>query len=226
MGWKNQLAVFKWNIKNFRWIYSIWGILYIVVLPVLGLLMRRGIPGEQLGLSYGYFSYIVRMLVYMLGALPFLMTLYSIMHTGAGDCIKTATCWREGVQYMLHFCLQGALVTVTMAFVGVIFRGSMVSDQVWQDYICLIVVLWFISALAHCLARLFGQVYGALIVIELYIVLCWLMRLGQERIWNLFSLEILEGLAFWMRAVSLVCVGIALEVFAVIKKSEKRRKSS
>lgn len=221
---KNQLTIARWNMKNYKWVYLFFCLLYIVMFPGIGLVLRLKGTAEQQELLYGYLIHTLRMAAYALGSLPCMMLLNSIRSGDGGECIRAERNWREGMQVFIQIIGYLLLISITMFLLLAEFCGVVGTARIIRDLINTLLVLWLLCTCGYLVTKLTGNGQASFLLIELYVLIFWFLGVGLDHSWNIFALETVEGVLWKGRC---VCYGVAGAVMLCascwIRKRNRRR---
>lgn len=203
---KNQLTIARWNMKNYKWVYLFFYLLYIGIFPGIGLVLRLKGTTEQQELLYGYLVHTLRMAAYALGSLPCMMLLNGIRSGDGGECIRAERNWREGMQVFIQIIAYLLLISITMFLLLAEFGREAGTGRVVRDLINTLLVLWLLCTCGYLVTKLTGNGQASFLLMELYVLIFWFLGVGLDRPWNIFALETVEG-ALWKAGC--VCYGVA-----------------
>jgi hypothetical protein len=206
-----QIEIFRWHLKNSKTVYLTIAILFLVLLPILGLMFRLGAEEATYRLMYDYTIYLAETMVSVLGFLPFLIVLYGVIHQNAGECMMLCSAWKERKQQMICYGASVLVLAVFMFELGIIFLGKVKAREIFGDFIDLAVILWVSDGVSHLLARVFQNIFVSLILMEFYGVLCRLMGIGITSMWNIYSLDHADGLHWGIQIFLYIMIGIFAE---------------
>lgn len=209
---RGQLELWMWGVRGNKQLYRFFCFLFLIGIPVLALVLRLGMSGQRAEEIYGYVSYSVRILLGVLGFLPLLVQLHFVFGFPSKDCVRICNKWSAQSCFFLSFFFVSGNILILMAltaamYAGLVSLGTMVKDTV--DYIT---IVWILFVISHLAAKISGNIYFALILTEMYSVIFLFMGVGMYSPANVFSVELLEGLSYYMRILIYVLVGVLLEV--------------
>lgn len=206
-----QLQIWHWQIKNRKWIYMLLLLIFVTGIPMLGGVFCRGVALAEYELSYGYVIFVERTVLSVLGILPFLLMLYAPYHMEAGDCMVLCVGWNEHKQYMISYSVSSIVISVGILLLTIIYCRGVSLLNIFADWIELLVILWMLYAVSYLIVKIIENVYAALVLIELYSVIAWLMGIGRGSVWNIYSIVDLEGTVWLIRLIMYLSLGAVLE---------------
>lgn len=222
----SQWEIWKWQTKNNRWINTVLAGVFLAGIPILGAVFSIGIQVDDYSMAYGYVLFIEKTILAMLGIVPLLLSMHGAYHSALGDCLALCPSWKEGRQCLLNYAVSALVLFAATAFLIIIYHEGVQLSDFLRDLADLLIVLWVLYTVTHLLVRTFGNVYFALILIEFYSIVFWLIGIGQSWMWNVFSIDTADGLVWLIRMVMYASLGLMLEeIIPLIQKSGKWKKS-
>lgn len=216
-----QLKIMTWQIKNHKCVYMVFVVLYLVFVPVVGLLFGKGNKSLEYELVYGYVVFIINVLVCVLATVPFLVLLSETIHAKSRECIMLCSEWKETKQFLLSYTCSVIVISVMMVELYLIFRPYISVQRMMDNWLQAVVAIWLMSAVSHLVARGLQNLFFSFILIEMYGISCRILNIGYDTIWNVFSLDVTHGMVKLIRTLFYIVVGILLEI--IVWQVNKKR---
>ena len=207
-----QLQISAWYMKNNCWIYIFLAIVFMVLLPLCGIIFRKNLALDDYSLIYGYLIYIATTCVSVFGIVPILMYLHSTYHLKSGECVRLMSGWREKYQCRIWYLMMAVMLSELMLILGITYRRGVPKSDIIKDYVSLLVIVWVLYGATHFLTYLLKNVYFTFMLIELYSIMFGILKVGMDSVWNIYALQSLDGTVWMIDVILYICLGISFEV--------------
>lgn len=218
---RGQLELWLWGMRGNKQLYRFFCFWFVIGIPVLALVLRLGVSGQRAEEIYGYVSYSVRILLGVMSFLPLLVQLHFVFGFPSKDCVRICNKWSAQSCFFLSFFFVAGNILILMALTAAMYAGPVSLGTMAKDTVDYIVIVWILFAISHLVVKISENIYFALILTEMYSVIFLFMGVGMYSPINVFSVELLEGVPYYLRILIYVLVGLLLEVLAA--RHPKRR---
>lgn len=209
---KMQLQISAWHIKNNCWIYIFLAGVFMVLLPLCGIIFRRNLAENDYILIYGYLIYITTTCVSVFGIVPLLMYLHSTYQLKSGECIRLMPGWKETYQCRIWYLMMAGMLSELMLVFGIAYGKGIPKSDIIKDYTSLLVIVWMLYAATHLLTYFLKNVYFTFMLVELYSIIFGVLKVGMDGIWNIYALQNMDGIVWIIKVILYICLGNVCEI--------------
>ncbi len=200
-----------WHFKNSRGIIRMYMVMFLLVVPFFALLFFDFSQNNDYDLSFSYSVYTMITVSSVLGFIPIMVVLSDIYSSGMRECVISKKDWDERLPYLTVYIFSAFIYIIMSIIMRLIVHAYEKPNLIFKYIASLLVILWVSTTLAHLLVALTKTVFIALVALEIYGIICQIMKLGIGHIINIYTLCDISDKSWVIYAIIYIALGTFCE---------------